>query len=178
MIDDNSIKSITSNGGWCEINSQTNQALVEQLGGRIIFNSTDYLVVQRFNLELTILDGYYLFPKLSIKKLKSGNWIKKYLSVGGRVIENIESPKEFTVGNWFDLLTGLRASSELIKFKLASEEILGYINSQTSSQLKVLQVSMKTKAKEISIAVDELVFLEVRTKNIVQSSKKIRRQLT
>lgn len=72
MIDDRTIKSIIANGGWCEVNSRNEIPLKDQLNGRIIFNSSDYLIIHRFNLKYESLDGFYLFYKPNIKKLGKG----------------------------------------------------------------------------------------------------------
>src|SRR5687767_1057739 len=108
MIDDNSIKPIIANGGWCEVNYESAKPLTEQLNGRINFSAVDYLLIDRFNLPLETLDGFYLFFRPNIKKLKKGYWVKQYLTVGGKLIQHNETPKKFVCESWLDLLRKLK----------------------------------------------------------------------
>lgn len=173
MFDNNIIKSIIANGGWCEISIKNDSQLSKQLLGRISLNTTDYLVVDRFNLALEAFDGFYLIFKPNIKKLKKGNWVKRYLSVGGNVIENIEVPKQFVGANWFELLGNLQHSKELVKFKLLSIEVFGYTCDYSPGEFQSITALLLEDNTKKEIAQSDLACIEVRTIELRKLRKKV-----
>jgi hypothetical protein len=146
--------------------------LSKQLLGRISLNATDFLVFDRFNLALETFDGFYLIFKQSIRKIRKGIWIKRYLSVGGNVIENIEVPKEFVTANWFELLGNLQRSQELVKFKLWSIEVFGSTCEYSSGEILVLPSLLNEGNTKKKIALTELACIEARTIELRKLRKK------
>jgi hypothetical protein len=167
MIDDKTIKSIIANGGWCIINYRQEISLKDQLNGRILFNGSDYLIINRFNLRHQSLDGFYLFYKPNIKKLGKEYWIKKYLTVGGKVINDVEIPKNFICSNWLELLSNLQSTFEPLKFNLISSYLLGQIKEYTPEEIKVKESFTDENNANTAIRMASLICIEARTHEIL-----------
>jgi hypothetical protein len=163
MIDNKLIKSIIANGGWCEINSNNDTQLSENLNGRILLNANDFLVLDRFKLSVEAFDGFYLFYLPNIQKIRKGNWMKRYLSAGGKVIVNTEVPKEFLSTDWFELLENLQRSKEVVKFKVGLIDIYGSICSYSYEDIQVSPSLLISGTIRKNILLGDLTCIEART---------------
>ena len=172
MIDTKIIKSILANGGWCELNPKSSRPIKNRLNGRLIYDSDDYLVIERFNVTLESLDGFYIPIKQNIKKLDKSNWIKKYLTVGGRVIENTEIPNIFISLSWQELLAKLKDHKEVIKILFDSNSEIGIIESFNEQELEIRILGVFNSKRLINITASSIICLELRSKELSQVKKR------
>src|SRR5215203_4337446 len=116
----NIIQEISKSGGWCEVSFHPKWAKIDRPLGRIAFYAKDFVVIQRFNIKGEFWDGFLIIHQEWVSKIKKANWIKRYLSVGGAVIENIHCPEILQKHTWYDTMESCRTSREPIN--LVSEE--------------------------------------------------------
>jgi len=171
MIDPKILKSIIANGGWCELNPKSATPFNNRLNGRIIYDSNDYLVIERFNVTLESLDGFYIVIKQNIKKLEKSNWIKKYLAIGGTVVENAEILSMFISPNWQELLANFKEEKEVIKIRFDSNFKTCIIESFDENELEVRILDAFNSRRLMNIKTPSVVCFELKSKELSQFKK-------
>jgi hypothetical protein len=178
MTDNKTIQSIIANGGWCDIDPKRNHSFIDKRLGRIVFNGTDYLVIQRFDMAGEYADGFYSVPKSTFLKLHKAYWLKKYLSVGGKVIEEAKVPGVLTGKDWIEFINKLKETLEAVRVLTSEGVFYGYISTIDAEELRLQRIELPYLDTGISIKANAIQFIEVGTKAIREVSAQYRRLLS
>ena len=178
MSDNQNLQNIINSGGWCEFEFKPNPAISDKNLGRLIYKGSDFLVIQRFNINGEFWDGFFIVLKENHIRIKKAYWVKKYLSIGGNMIEEASIPGELTYQAWIEVIDNLKETKTPIKFQLDMKEGYGIIASLNQTTITIKHIELQILNELTVIQIQSLKYIEVNTKKIKEINKKYQRLLT
>lgn len=131
------IKPILANGGWCKINSKNSDRMIDLILGRIIHSGKEHIVIQKYNLSADFLDGFVLIENKQIKKIEKGNFVKKLLSTGGKVIEKPSLPEYTKAESLSNLIQNIIEEKVKCQIRLnTNQDLFGRIKSNRDGKIE------------------------------------------
>ena len=167
LVTDNSIiNSILANGGWCQLHHSNKIALINVVGGRLLFYNEELLFLEKFDLHTNTLNGYFVILTKTKQRLEKATWIKKILTTGGKIIHDSKMPEAIYAETLHGFLHKLKSSKELHTLKLIDSEVTGRISEFSDSEVTIEILSLVQIPEKIKIHFSNIVCFELRTQKI------------
>ena len=164
---DNAIKnSIQANGGWCQLHHSNKVALINVVGGRLLFYNEELSFIEKFNLNTDTLNGYFVVLNKTKQRLKKATWIKKILTIAGKIIHESKIPEPIYAETLHDFLHKLKSSKEVHTLRLIDGEVTSRITNFSDSDLTVEILSSVQIPERMKIHFSNVVCIELRTLEI------------
>lgn len=175
MTNNLTINSILANGGWCQLQYSNNVALIDVIGGRLLFYNEELSLIERFDLRMETLDGYFVILNETRQRLKKASWIKRILTIGGKTIGDSTLPATLHAESLHDLLYKLKSSREIYIVRFTGGEVTGRTLDFSDSALTLDTISADNASEKVSIDFSDILCLEFKIQKLNHTVKRERK---
>ncbi len=168
MTNNSIIISLLANGGWCQLHHSNKVALINIVGGRLLFYNDEISIIEKFDLHIDKLNGYFVVLNKTKQRLKKATWIKQILTIGGKTIRDGNIPKGLYAETLHDFLHELKTSREQHTLRLVDAEVNCRISDFSDSDLTIEVLSTLPGPAKMKIDFSDIICFELRTQKTKQ----------